>query len=220
VLVLALAFSLFFALQIPPQSQAYPSYMDKGIADSLSAMTNGNATGAIGVLSDQDAVRFYLPSAGLVNQTELEDYLIGNGPAPTGSELILTVSQLDSLSSADNGFETFGAVGNFTDTTGTEYAEFASPTSGRIITRVLSANGTLTLKDGTLMDSAGDYYGTVPLDRMVFLSPSLSPFSKDNRLIMLAEDTAPPPFVQMYSGSLQGVTQIGQYEDATVFKIQ
>ena len=208
-----LAAASVFSVMIYQQGahmQNQPAYIDNDLADALSFFS-GTRIGQVSTLQNEDAVRFYLPSARIGPSGDLRAYLVSGKPLPaSGSYLIISVLDIDNMS-GEEGFVSYRYAGNFSGNS-REYALFASP-DGLLLSREITAAGTLALDDGARLDPYGRYYGSVPLPRMLLLSANRSYSDKDNRLMVLDEDTVPPHLITVYSGAapeISGATLFGK----------
>ncbi|VVB99531.1 Uncharacterised protein [uncultured archaeon] len=211
--------SLFTALlyQLPPQKEFYPSYADKDLSSALLSLSTSNAQ-SIGISERIDAVRFYAPAAGIIAGKDFDSYFETGKPVPqSGSFLVFSLKQIDQPATESPGFEAYFFVAN-TTSQGTRYAIFAS-SSGRAIARELSSSGAFALKDGSLIDSTGAVYTSVPLSRMLMLMPGKGFSDPENRLIVLDEGSGLPYFMNIYSGSAGELSHEGEFGNVDVYKV-
>jgi hypothetical protein len=216
-----LALSLFFAFfyPLPPQKDFYPQYSDKDLSNALQSMPS--ATSKVSLIGSQDAVRFYLPSASLGKQQEMSSYLLSGKPLPEpGSRIILSLSYFDEpglLSNGSSQFESYYFAGNATSGSGT-VALFLS-SSGNALVRDMDPQGGLALKDGSLIDTFGRAYSSVPLSRMLLLSSSKPFYDTQNRLLVLDEGASLPYFVRIYSGLASELGNASNFGKVSVYKV-
>ena len=225
--VLSLASLLFavFALALAPYSQYSPrhlSYSDKDFSLALSSLSkSGAAQGAeVCLLGNEGMAKFYLPGATLCRQDNLTAYLADGSNAPAkGSILLLSPSYLDSgdWTAGASGFTAYVFNSNVTAKDGSGYAIFAG--SGGGVLRQVDSQGSFVLRDGSLLDSSGSQYFTVPYSRMVLLRPGMPYYSPANRLLVL-EDGATPPFVsKIYSGQAGGLSKLSEFGMVAIYEV-
>ena len=214
-LVISASTALFY--QLPPQREQFPTYLDKDLSSALSSLS-GKGEATISIIGSQDAARFYVPSAQFVPQQDVSSFLLSGAPKPpAGSFLILSISYLDDSSLSSEGFETFYYSNNFSSGA-SYYALFFSP-SGRLVAREIGTDGSLSLKDGVLLDGSGSSYGSVPLSRMLLLKSS-QPFSdKGNRMMVLEEGSGLPHFMKIYSGTANELGEKQEYGKVSVYSV-
>ncbi len=216
-----LALSLFFAFfySLPPQKDFYPQYSEKDLAGALQSMPP--SASKVSMIGSQDAARFYLPSASLGSQQEMSSYLLSGKPKPApGSLIIVSLSYFDDQGILQNGssqFESYSFAGNATSGSGT-VALFVS--SGSALVRELDSQGNLALKDGSLLDSAGRSYSSVPLSRMLLLSPDKPFYDPQNRLLVLEDGSSIPYFVKIYSGQSGELGNASSFGKVSVYEVK
>lgn len=212
---LSAATALFY--QSGPQRDYFPQYSDKDLSAALSQLS-GTGAQAIAIIGSQDAARFYVPSATFAGQKEISAYLLTGAPRPEpGSHLVLSLSYLDDPTQlGSESFEAYFHSNNFSSGA-SSYALFFSQ-QGRLIAREIGADGSLSLKDGILLDQSGRSYGEMPLSRMILLKPS-QPFSgRGNRMIVLAEGSPLPYFMKIYSGEAEELGAPQEFGKVSVYR--
>ena len=88
-----------------------------------------------------------------------------------------------------------------------------------MVAREIGTDGSLSLKDGVLLDGSGSSYGSVPLSRMLLLKSS-QPFSdKGNRMMVLEEGSGLPHFMKIYSGTANELGEKQEYGKVSVYSV-
>jgi len=212
------ALSLFLLLfYSSSQGEFYPAYSDADQSSALSYLSAASVS-QIGVSGGQDAAAFFLPSAEKASQESVSSYLASGKPVPkSGAYLVLSLFDLDSGSFGE-GYSSYSFAANVTSQRGPA-ALFVSQ-NGLLVLRDISPDGTLALSDATLLDSYGQAYATVPLSRMIFLQPSVSFDSPQNRLIVLEEGMGLPHFMKIYSGEAGELERTQEFGKVTVFRVK
>lgn len=214
--VIFLSSALFFACiyQLPPQKPLYPSYLGEDMAGALTYLS-GAAPQKVAALSNEDAVKFYLPSSQLEGTAAAQDYLLKGSPRlESGEYLVLSPSSLAALSGRGD-FELYSYATAF-EAGGRQFAIFTNRES-RLVARELGADGSFALKDGSYIDGYGRAYATIPLSRMFTMANS-SHNETSNWLIVLSEGAVPPHFLEIYSGS-GGATLVNGSGEVSVFRV-
>ncbi|MCX6770033.1 MAG: hypothetical protein NT051_05135 [Candidatus Micrarchaeota archaeon] len=197
VLVVALAFFLAVAEQVRTggSSTKYASQDLTGALLYLSSKQPSQPSNLV-LLERQDAAGFYLPKTELAQLGQAKEYLLsGKGSFPSNTYIVLTPSVI-SLLSENSEFALYSFAGRYASGNN-RYAVFASA-QGNLVSRPLTSSGNFALSDGAYIDSAGRQYATIPLSQMMMLSSSNN---VTGRMIVLEEGTAPPKFVELYSGN-------------------
>ncbi|MCX8174995.1 MAG: hypothetical protein N3E51_02210 [Candidatus Micrarchaeota archaeon] len=193
-------------------------YLDYDLSSSLSFLS-GLRVQSAALLSHADAAEFYLQGAKIENPDKLASYLISGSPRlPPGTHIILSLSDLDRGEfSTQGGFESYRYSATLTSQ-GRSAALFYSP-SGRLLLRELSEDGNLSLKDGVLLNSAGQAYASIPLSAMILLKPHRSFSDKDNRLIVIEEGAPIPYFIKIYAGLAGELSNVFSHGSSDVYKV-
>lgn len=210
------ALSLFLLLfySLPPQRPLYPAYADSDLTGALLSLY-AKSPGQISLESGQAAASFYLPSA---KQAGLSTYVSsGKGVPDSGSLLLLSLADLDAGSFGE-GAASYAFAGNFTSQRGP--AVFFVSSDGLLAVRDIALDGSLMLSDGTLLDSSGAAYATVPLSRMVLLRKDIPFDSAKNRLVVLDEGTPLPYFMKIYSGEASELEKVSEFGKVSIFKVK
>ncbi len=221
--LLALAivsFSLFFSVfyQLPPQKEFYPVYAGKDLTDALLSLSNEKVQ-SLSMLDRQDAAGFYIPSAKFNSEQGFSSYLISGKPnLKAQSHAIVSASEIDGMSSADTGFETYAYAGNYTNQEA-EFAFFVSK-SGRIVSREIAVDGSFALSDGVALDSFGRAYASIPIPSMIMLSSEKAYWEKGNRLVVLGSGTVPPHFISIYAGEDSSMELVSEFGDVSVYRVE
>ena len=173
------------------------------------------------MMGDETMARFYLPAATMGQQEDFRSFLATGKPAlAQGSAMLLSPAYFDGADWAASGaaFIAYRFNSNVTAKDGSKYAIFASDSGGGVL-RPLDSEGSFALRDGSLLDSSGQQYFTIPFSRMVMLQNSLPNSSDANRLIVLEEGAKPPYASDIFSGKAAGITPIGTFGQVAIYKV-
>ena len=215
-LVVLSLFLLAFYSATPPRDYS-PQYADPDLSAALSYLAGQGNVSQIAA-GGQDAASFYLPSAQQANSSSVSSYLESGSPRPpSGTWLALSLSDLDAGSFGE-AYSSYRFAANFTSQ-GSPEAVFVSG-SGLMLVRDVSAGGTLALKDGTLLDSSGNAYSTIPLSGMLTLRPDLPFDSQQNRIIVLDEGSSMPYFMKVYSGKADELAKVKEFGKVELFRVK
>jgi len=214
-----LLLSLFFAIfmQMPPLKQGYLDYTDPALAEALAYLSESRAQ-KLSTLERVDAIAFYLPGIAREPAADVEKLLLsGNASAKEGAYILLSLPALEALSQK-GGFEVYYHAQNYTNND-VDYALFISQ-QGRLISREIATGGKFALKDGAALDSYGRYYAPVSLPRMVMLDEAKPISDSGNRMLVLAEGSAPPRLVGIYSSRDSEVALAKEFGGVAVYKVK
>jgi hypothetical protein len=199
-----------------PARQYHPSYSDPDLSSALSYLATRGQVAQIAMSGGQDAASFYLPSA---QQSNVSPYLVSGKPRmASGTYLVLSLSDLDAGQSFGESYSAYRFAVNITNQ-GSPEALFVS-SSGLMALRGVSADGTLSLQDGMLLDSYGSAYSAIPLSGMIMLRPDLPFDSQQNRLIVLDEGSSLPYFMGIYSGKAGELSKVAEFGKVVIFRVQ
>lgn len=215
---LAFAISLFAFAQFSAGAFGHVYYSDPGFSSALSSLSGTG--GQIYMIGNQEMAKFYTPSAAFGAQDDFLAFLASGKPRlASGSYLILSPDYFDSGNWPSEGtaFSAYQFSSNTLAKDGSSYAIFASISSGLL--RQLDSTGAFALRDGSLLDSSGRQYYTVPYSRMILLNSNLSYQSQANRLIVVEDGSLPPYFLKIYAGSASGVSKMRDFGQVSVYKV-
>ncbi|MFA6489903.1 MAG: hypothetical protein WCT52_04460 [Candidatus Micrarchaeia archaeon] len=218
---LAFAIFLFASAQFTPGTFGHVYYSDSGFSSALSSIFGtGVQGGTVYLIGNEKMAEFYLPSGSLGNQTDLISFLAEGKPMPaSGSYLLLSPSYLESGSWPEEGtaFSAYQFNSNISASDGSAYAVFASISGG--VLRPLDTSGGFALRDGSLLDSSGRQYYTIPYSRMMMLRSDVPFNSFANRLIIVGDGSVPPYFLKIYSGKADGVAKVRDFGSLSLYKV-
>ncbi len=223
--ILLVGLSLFLAVFCPYSQylEAYPKYADIDEASALSYLS-GKGAGSVCLLGNGAMASFYLQGAAVCNQAQFAEYLLKGAPVPSEGHMLLSLSYIDYpeeyglAGSGEAGFESFSYVSSISGSNA-DFALFSSAAGGLLI-REIGGAGAFALKDGQIIDAYGRPYGSIPLSRMLLLSPNEPFASKTNRLIVLEEGASLPNFISVYSAQGQGQSSARQFGKVTVREVE
>lgn len=209
--------------QFSPGGARHIKYADSGFSSALSSVSKSAAPGTqVYLIGDETMARFYLQSATLGNQSDLSSFLATGKPAlARGSTMLFSPAYFDSgdWNMEGRAFIAYRFNSNITAKDGSKYAIFASSSGGGVL-RQLDSEGNFALRDGSLLDSSGRQYSTIPFSRMVMLQNSLPHFSGANRLLVLEEGAKPPYALDVCSGKADGVPLTGMFGQVAIYGVE
>lgn len=218
---LAFAIFLFASAQFTSGVFGHVYYSDSGFSSALSSISStGVRGGTVYMVGNEQMAEFYLPSGSLGNQTDLISFLAEGKPVMArGSYLLLSPSYLESGSwpEAGTAFSAYQFNSNVTASDGSGYALFVSISGG--VLRPLDTSGGFALRDGSLLDSSGRQYYSIPYSRMMMLRSDVPFDSFANRLIIVDDGSVPPYFMKIYSGKAEGISKVRDFGSLSLYKV-
>jgi len=218
---LAFAFSAFEFSHFSPGSPRYVQYSDSGFSTALSSLSIQAKGKQVYIFGNADMAKFYMPSAAIAPQDDFVSFLMTGKPAPVhGSIVVLSPAYFDSSDwpSETSAFSSYQFTTNVTGSDGSVYAIFASA-EGSGLLRQLAATGGFALRDGSLLDSSGQQYYSIPFSRIIALRSDIPYSSPQNRMIVLDESALPPYFLKIYSGKADGISPLANFSSVSVYKV-
>lgn len=216
---LLLCSAFFFPLSsLPPSRPDYPQYSSPEVKAALQSIQG--AGGEIYLPGSFDAARFYLPGFSLGDSSQYAAYLhSANATLPRGSYLLISLASLDDPYSISGrgSFEAF-YFASAVSSQSRPFAVFYSQSGIRLV-REISPDGSLSLRDGQLVDGTGTIYASVPLSRMVMARDDAPFDSPGNRLLVISEGEPLPHFVSILSSRDPKLGKVYEKGDVILYKV-